>query len=120
MTAVHGKDILVGLLFEAAEALGIGFVHGVKPYLYLERLNAEVLKDLGLSGEAEEKEADLFVRIPGNRESVFRGVVRKDHVPVSDILQVWLDVGQHPSRGKEQADLIWRKILASAFESSEP
>jgi hypothetical protein len=107
-------------LFEAAEALGIGFVHGVKPYLYLERLNAEVLKDLGLSGEAEEKEADLFVRIPGNRESVFRGAVRKDDVPVSDILQVWLDVGQHPSRGKEQADLIWRKILSSAFESSEP
>jgi hypothetical protein len=107
-------------LFEAAEALGIGFVHGVKPYLYLERLNAEVLKGLGLSGDAEEKEADLFVRIPGNRESVFRGVVRKDGVPVSDILQVWLDVGQHPSRGKEQADLIWRKILSSAFGSSEP
>src|SRR5579862_7484114 len=85
-------------LFEAAEALGIGFVHGVKPYLYLERLNAEVLKELGLSGDAEEKEADLFLRIPGNRESVFRGVVRKDGVPVSDILQVWLDVGQHPSR----------------------
>jgi hypothetical protein len=106
-------------LFEAAEALGIGFVHGVKPYLYLERLNAEILKGLGLSGDAEEKEADLFVRIPGNRESVFRGVVRKDGVPVSDILQVWLDVGQHPSRGKEQADLIWRKILSSALESSE-
>jgi hypothetical protein len=84
------------------------------------RLNAEVLKDLGLSGDAGEKEADLYLPIPGNRESVFRGVVRKDGVPVSDILQVWLDVGQHPSRGKEQADLIWRKILSSAFESSEP
>jgi hypothetical protein len=107
-------------LFEAAEALGLGFVHGVKPYLYLERLNAGILKDLGLSGDAEEKEADLFVRIPGNRESVFRGVVQKDGVPVSDILQVWLDVGQHPSRGKEQADLIWRKLLSSALESSEP
>ena len=58
-------------LFEAAEALGIGFVHGVKPYLYLERLNAEVLKDLGLSGEAEEKEADLFVRIPGTARAFF-------------------------------------------------
>ncbi len=106
-------------LFEAAEALDIGFVRGVKPYLYLERY-AEVLKDLGLSGDAGEKEADLYLRIPGNRESVFRGVVRKDGVPVSDILQVWLDVGQHPSRGKEQADLIWRRILSSAFESSEP
>jgi hypothetical protein len=107
-------------LFEAAEALGIGFVHGVKPYLYLERLNAEVVKDLGLSGNAEEAEADLYVRIPGNRESAFRGVVRKDGVPVSDILQVWLDVSQHPSRGKEQADLIWRRILSPALESSEP
>ena len=107
-------------LFEAAEALGIGFVHGVKPYLYLERLNAGVLKDLGLSGNSGEEEADLYVRIPRNRESAFRGVVRKDGVPVSDILQVWLDVSQHPSRGKEQADLIWRKILSSAFESSEP
>jgi hypothetical protein len=107
-------------LFEAAEALGIGFVRGVKPHLYLERLNAAVLQDLGLSGNAEEEEADLYVRIPGNRESAFRGVVRKDGVPVSDILQVWLDVGQHPSRGKEQADLIWRKILSRAVESSEP
>ena len=107
-------------LFEAAEALGLGFVHGVKPYLYLERLSAEVLKELGISGNAEEERADLYVRIPGNRESAFRGVVRKDGMPVSDILQVWLDVSQHPSRGKEQADLIWRKILSPALESSEP
>lgn len=103
-------------LFEAADALGVGFVHGVKPCLYLERVNADVMKELGLSGNAEEKEADLFVRIPGNRESVFRGVVKTDRVPVSDILQVWLDVSQHPSRGKEQGDLIWRKILSPAFE----
>jgi hypothetical protein len=106
-------------LFEAADALGIGFVHGVKPYLYLERLSAEMMKELGLSGNAEQKEADLFVRIPGNHENVFRGVVRKDGVPVSDILQVWLDVSQHPSRGREQADLIWRKIISPAFELHE-
>lgn len=106
-------------LFEAAEALGIGFVHGAKPHLYVERLSADVLRDLGLSGNAEEKDADLYIRIPGSRESVFRGIVRKDGVPVSDILQVWLDVAQHPARGKEQADLIWRRILAPAFELSE-
>jgi hypothetical protein len=39
-------------------------------------------------------------------------------VPVSDILQIWLDVAQHPSRGREQADVIWRKTLAPAFESN--
>jgi hypothetical protein len=107
-------------LFEAAEAFDMGFVRGVKPYLYIERLNAEVLKDLGLSGNAEEEVADLYVRIPWNHESIFRGVVRKEGVPVSDILQVWLDVSQHPSRGKEQADLIWRRILSPALERSEP
>jgi Restriction endonuclease len=104
-------------LFEAAEELSVGFVHGVKPSLYLERLDAEVLQELGLSGNAEEPEADVHVRIPGNRECVFRSVVRREGVPVSDILQVWLDVGEHPSRGKEQADLIWKRILSPALES---
>jgi len=106
-------------LFEAAAALGIGFVHGTKPYLYLERMSSEVARDLGLSENTAEEQADLYVRILGNRESIFRGVVVKDRVPASDILQVWLDVSQHPSRGREQADLIYRRILAPAFESSE-
>jgi len=30
---------------------------------------------------------------------------------VSDIIQVWLDVVNHPSRGEEQAKLIYEKIL---------
>jgi hypothetical protein len=107
-------------LFEAAEELGVGFVHGVKPSFYQERLNAEVLKDLGLSGNVENAEADVHVRIPGNRECIFRGVIRKDGFSVSDILQVWLDVSQNPSRGKEQADLIWRRVLSRALESTEP
>ena len=106
-------------LFEAAEALGVGFVHGVKPYLYVERMKGDVLKDLGLSVDSSEEKADIYVRVPGDRESVFRGAVRKDGVPVSDILQVWLDVGQHPSRGREQADFIWRKVLSPVFESSD-
>ena len=105
-------------LFEAAEALGIGFVHGVKPYLYLERLSADVIRDLGLSGNGGEEQADIYIRIPGNHESIFRGAVRNDGVPVSDILQIWLDVAQHPSRGREQADVIWRRILAPAFEQN--
>lgn len=99
-------------LFAAAEALGIGFVHGVQPYLYVERAEQEVLESLGLSANIVEQHVDACVRIPRNRESVFRGLVMKDGVPACDILQVWLDVAQHPSRGKEQADLIWRKILA--------
>jgi hypothetical protein len=105
-------------LFEAAEALGVGFVRGVKPYLYLERWSADVIRDLGLSGNGGEEHPDIYIRIPRNHESIFRGAVRNDGVPVSDILQIWLDVAQHPSRGREQADVIWRKILAPAFESN--
>ena len=50
-----------------------------------------------------------------NRETVFRGVVLNDGVQACDILQVWLDVAQHPSRATEQANLIWRKVLAAAL-----
>jgi hypothetical protein len=106
-------------LFSAAEALGIGFVHGVQPYVYLERMNDDAIKTLGLSAHGAEEHPNVWIRIPKNRESVFRGAVTKNGVPVSDIVQVWLDVAHHPSRGKEQADLIWRRILAPAFEANE-
>jgi hypothetical protein len=36
-------------------------------------------------------------------------------MPVSDILQVWLDVAAHPSRGKEQAEQIRRRFLSPVF-----
>jgi hypothetical protein len=91
----------------------------VQPYIYVERLNAAILQELGLSESPVGQGSDIYVRIPGNRECVFRSVVEKNGVPISDIVQVWLDVGQHPARGKEQADMIWRKILSPALESSE-
>src|SRR5258708_16737571 len=106
-------------LFEAAEALGIGFVRGAKPYIYVERLNGDVLKDLGLSENAEEQDADIYVRLPGNREGVFRGVVEKSGLPVSDIIQVWLEVGTHPPRGKQPAVLIGRQVLAPTSASAQ-
>jgi hypothetical protein len=38
-------------------------------------------------------------------------MVRVDGAAASDVLQVWLDVAAHPSRGAEQADLIRRRVL---------
>jgi hypothetical protein len=102
-------------LFAAAEALGLGFVHGVQPYLYMERAEQDAFERLGLSANGAEQDPDVYIRIPRNRESIFRGAVLNDGVPACDILQVWLDVAQHPSRGREQADLIWRKVLAPAL-----
>jgi hypothetical protein len=106
-------------LFAAAEALGLGFVHGVRPYLYIERIEPGILESLGFSASSVDADPDVYLRVPRNGESVFRAVVLNDGVPVCDVLQVWLDIAQHPSRGREQADLIWRKILAPALLAKE-
>jgi hypothetical protein len=96
--------ICVGL-FAAAELLGIGFVRGV------------ALRQLGLSLENAERNPDVQLRIPENRQSIFRPVVRHAGVPVSDIVQIWLDVANHPARGKEQAEQVWKKVLGPALRS---
>jgi hypothetical protein len=44
--------------------------------------------------------------VPKNPQAVFRAAVERDGVPAADILQVWLDVSNHPARGKDQADLL--------------
>jgi hypothetical protein len=103
-------------LFAAAESLGFGFVHGVPPYFYLESLDREVLHRMGLSPERAEHAPDVYVRVPVFRESVFRGAVEREGVPVADILQVWLDVGSHPARGAAQAEQIRRRVLAPILE----
>jgi Holliday junction resolvase len=98
-------------LFAAADALGLGFVHGVAPLVYLERLEPGVLERLGLSLEAPAASPDIYIRVPVATESVFRGAVLRDGVPVSDVVQVWLDAVAYPARGPEQADMIYRKVL---------
>jgi hypothetical protein len=99
-------------LFAAADSLGFGFVHGAPQYFYLESLDRDVLKQMGLSPEGAEQRPDVYVRVPAFRESIFRAAVVRDGVPVADILQVWLDVGSHPVRGEEQAEEIRHRVLA--------
>jgi hypothetical protein len=106
--------ICIGL-FAAADLLGFKFVHGVAPHLYLERLDADALKHLGLSVENAEGRPDAYIRIPQNKEAVFRPVVRHEGIPVADIVQVWLDVSSHPARGKEQAEQIWKRVLGPSI-----
>ncbi|MCI0419748.1 MAG: restriction endonuclease, partial [Acidobacteria bacterium] len=106
-------------LFAAAEALGFGFAKGILPHVYLERPEANAIKRLGLSAEDAERRADVYMRVPRNNVAVFRGSVSRNGLPVSDVIQVWLDVSNHPARGKEQADYIWRRILAPSFRKEE-
>jgi hypothetical protein len=99
-------------LFAAANALKLGFVDGVPPYLYVERIQPSELadwKNVRQSGPGEPP--DLIVRQAPTPQSIFRGLVRPEGVAACDVLQVWVDVSTHPSRGREQAALIRKTVL---------
>jgi hypothetical protein len=107
-------------LFAAAEALGVGFVHGVPPYLYLKRLSPSTTSAWNTVVPAPPGEApELIVREAPAPTSVFRGAVDVRGVLACDILQIWLDVSSHPSRGQEQAELIRRKFLDPVINGAE-
>jgi hypothetical protein len=95
--------------------LGFGFVHGVPPHIYLERLTLDSLNRLGLVVDHSNRPADVYIRIPDNREAIFRASVMREGIRASDVLQVWLDVSTHPARGREQAGEIWRHVLKPLF-----
>lgn len=104
-------------LFAAADALGVGLVHGVPEHVYVPRLARKNLAAWTNILPAEPREApDLILREALTPQSVFRGLVRVGERPVSDVVQVWLDVASHPARGAEQAELIRRRVLASVVE----
>lgn len=105
----------------ACRALGFGFVRGVKPLLYLERLDdaARVLQAQGVVPVAEGKTPDLFLESPAAPRSCFSGAVVRGDLRVSDVIQSWLDVSWHPARGREQADRLWEQALALHLFPSE-
>src|SRR5215467_15336236 len=107
-------------LFAAAEVLGFKFVHGVQARLYMEQIDQETLRELGLSMEMAGREPDIFVRVPKYPEAVFRASVEHDGVPASDILHVWLDVSNNPARGKDQANLLRKRVLSQILDKAHP
>jgi hypothetical protein len=99
-------------LFAAAEALHFGFVRGVPPYVYVQRLSpANIAAWKNVVPAEPGEQPDIILRQAPAPQSVFRGLVRVKEMPVCDILQVWLDVSSHPSRGQEQAELIRDRVL---------
>ena len=99
-------------LFAAADALGLGLVQGVPPHIYVRTLHRRSPIWKGFVPSTSSERPDAILRQASAPESVFRGSVVANGIPVSDVLQVWLDASVHPSRGAEQADLIRRRILA--------
>ena len=97
-------------LFAAAAALNVGFVHGVPPYVYVDRVQPSARAHWKNLRPCEPGEPpDLILRQPLAPQSVFRGMVKPS--ASSDVIQVWLDVASHPARGREQADLIRKQVL---------
>ena len=106
----HSQSACLGL-FSAADELGIGHVSGVPPYIYVPMLpNAGPSHSPGLLAYPSDR-PDLILRQASFPQSTFRGAVNHDGILVTDILQVWLDVMNHPTRGSEQAGLIYKKYL---------
>lgn len=104
-------------LFAAADALRLGFVSGVPSYVYVHRIqpaNLAAWKNLRACAPGEPP--DLIFRQAPAPQSVFRGMVRPEGLASCDVLQVWVDVASHPSRGREQADLIRRRVLHRLIE----
>lgn len=97
-------------LHAACDALGLGFVHGAKPTLCVERFDPAVLHGLGLV-VAKGSSPDVFVSVPSAPRSCFSGTVERRGVRATDVLQSWLDVSWHPARGQEQADHLWSEVL---------
>jgi hypothetical protein len=107
-------------LFAAADALHLGFVHGVPPHVYLQRhpFRGEVARRNLVPAERHETPGLILRERPAG-SAVFRGMVERSGVWVSDALQVWLDVSLHPSRGSEQAAVIRRRVLEPLISRSE-
>ena len=112
---LNGRAVLA--LFAAAEALKLGFVEGVPPYVYVERVqpsNLSAWKNLRQCEPGERP--DLILRQAPAPQSIFRALVLPNQMPACDVLQVWVDVSSHPSRGREQADLIRKRVLGKVIE----
>ena len=104
-------------LFAAAQELRLGFVSGVPPYVYVQRIqpaNLAAWKNLRPCSPGEPP--DLIVREAPAVQSVFRGLVRPEGLAACDVLQVWVDVASHPARGREQADMIRKRVLSRVIE----
>ncbi|RUP27495.1 MAG: hypothetical protein EKK45_14210 [Curvibacter sp.] len=107
-------------LFSAADHLGMGHVGGVPPYIYMHKLpQLEAqrpeweMTDVCKPGQAP----DFFIRRAMAPISTFRGAVQREGQLCTDVIQVWLDVINHPTRGAEQAAHIYRTFLQSLVEA---
>lgn len=105
-------------LFSAADALKLGHVRGVPPHVHVRNVSEYWLRHSNDLFPAPER-PDVILRHAPAPESIFRGMVNQRGIQVADVIQVWLDVSAHSSRGPEQAALIYRRVLKPAVEGAD-
>jgi hypothetical protein len=112
LRTVLARDRACLALYAAADALKLGHVEGVPPHVYVERFQPMNVSAGRSFRPCAAGEAPHFIfRKASAPESVFRAVVRPAGVAACDVLQVWLDVAADPARGREQAEIIRRRVL---------
>lgn len=96
-------------LFSACKQLGVGHVVGAPVHLYHEDPSPNSLQLLGLRLTGPLEPPEVLIRRPAFPRALFRAAPLIEGVPTADALQCWLDLSQHPLRGREQAhELIAR------------
>jgi len=103
----------------ACHLLGLGRSNQRHGTLYMRAAPIEdALEALGLVPAPDGEDNFLSLEWNGMSESIGRGCVMVDGVPVADALQCYLDVRPSYARGREQADFIYERILQPHFERS--
>jgi hypothetical protein len=114
MGALMSNRACLGL-FAAADALRLGFVRGVAPHLYVEKIEAVLRRaERRVVPCGPNELPDFILREAPAPRSIFGAMLVKPGRPgvnVSDAIQVWLDVSSHPSRGEEQAAVVERRVI---------
>lgn len=108
-----GEDACLGF-YAAADALGLGIVKGAPTHFYVREAPAEMGR-LGII-RAAGSDVELILRVPKAKEGVFRAALTAGLTRSCDALQVWLDVSHDPSRGNEQAQYLYRKVIGPMIE----
>jgi hypothetical protein len=96
--------------YSACEALGVSIVSGAIPSVYLADWDASTLDSAGLRPALAGEQPELVLVEPRFPESVRRGAVQTSQGRCTDIIQCYLDLVDHPTRGREQADAILAKL----------
>lgn len=101
-------------LFYAANLLGVGHVHGAVPAVWVAGLDS-ALGWRGVRPALDGERPDVTFHQHAYPRSLTHGAVQIGNVHVSDVIQTWLDVSAHATRGAEQADELEQGILAGVI-----